>query len=62
MNSGLIHYLKEKGISVHENRLEKILRLLLENPDKGSNWLSGSDDFGEGHEQVEEIVRLREKA
>lgn len=61
MNSGLIHYLKEKGISIYENRLEKILRLLLTEPDKGTKWLMGEEDFSDGYEQVEDIVRFREK-
>jgi hypothetical protein len=37
-NDGLVHYLEEKGIAVYENRLEKILRLLLAEPDKGTKW------------------------
>ncbi|GET32861.1 hypothetical protein PbJCM13498_17240 [Prolixibacter bellariivorans] len=61
LNGGLIHYLKEKGISIYENRLEKILRLLLTEPDKGTKWLMGEEDFSDGYEQVEDIVRLREK-
>ena len=60
MNSGMIHYLSERGVTVYENRLEKILRLLLEKPEKTDNWLTGTEDFSEGREQVEAIVRLRE--
>ena len=61
MNSGLIYYLKEKGIIVYENRLEKLLRMILEEPERGEKWLSGADDLSEGYEQVEDIVKLREK-
>jgi hypothetical protein len=61
MNGGLIHYLKEKGISVYENRLERILSLLLIEPDRAEKWLVGEEDFSDGYEQVEDIVRLREK-
>jgi Fe-S-cluster containining protein len=61
MNSGLVHYLKEKGMKVYENRLEKILREMLEEPEKENRWLSGAEEFSDGHRQVEEIVRRREK-
>lgn len=61
MNSGMIHFLKEKGVSVYENRLETILRKVLTEPEQGEKWLLGEEDFSEGSELVEEIVKLRER-